>query len=668
MGGDVGLSGIRKGGNGGISGAAATPIFGEVTGGAANTLIMVSPSSPVTALIDGGIYIIRSDADVPGGLTSLDIDGVGARDVVKYNTTNPDTGDILADIDVTFIYDEPNDFFQSITFMASEVSTALDSATNTGVITGGEVTINADPTKYNVAAGTGVVYNWVSPGTPLKIPVTWGAFTATSPPDSTKGFTVNGIDSTGALVHGGGALNESGVSFTDQQERIIIPLQAIQTLDGVNVDTVSPSSRPAYEAIACIIDWIQSHSPLTTGNIYGDDTATTMAKAAGTTAGLFINRAIDPQAPSIKANPQVSTVSASGIFRDGVGGFTTELPSTTIVTDLFDDGSGVLATMANNKYAIRRCYFFGETDLTVMTYGQVEYASLADAKAAIFNEDPVINPLITFNGAFTTALVHMKSGDLTDPTEAEFVVISLESIGGGAQTIIPPDSVTNIELANMAANTVKVNNTGSLGDPVDMTMPSNTFLVRLSAGNIVPGTIAEVKVLLQYFQNGGESTGDGRTIGNIDSFPLDIITNNTDRISILADGKVGVNKSAPDEQLHIVGNVKIEGQAWENVQTTLTPGGTTQTITWNDGNYSVVDLESATGDVTLTLNNGNAGAFYFIEIRQDSTTPRDIIWPASVLWPDGTAPVISTGANAVDSISMAYNGTNYLATVAPNFS
>lgn len=116
------------------------------------------------------------------------------------------------------------------------------------------------------------------------------------------------------------------------------------------------------------------------------------------------------------------------------------------------------------------------------------------------------------------------------------------------------------------------------------------------------------------------------------------------------------------------GNLKITGQAYEEIQSTLTPGATTQTIDWDDGNYAVVDLASASGNVTLTLSNPNAGAFYFIEVRQDSTTPRDVVWPAAVKWPGGTPPVISVGANAVDTISMAYNGTDYLATFAQDFS
>ena len=60
--------------------------------------------------------------------------------------------------------------------------------------------------------------------------------------------------------------------------------------------------------------------------------------------------------------------------------------------------------------------------------------------------------------------------------------------------------------------------------------------------------------------------------------------------------------------------------------TTLTPTGTTQTINLALGSMFILDLSSATGDVTLTIQNLLAGTTYIIFARQ-GTTRRNVIFP-----------------------------------------
>ena len=91
---------------------------------------------------------------------------------------------------------------------------------------------------------------------------------------------------------------------------------------------------------------------------------------------------------------------------------------------------------------------------------------------------------------------------------------------------------------------------------------------------------------------------------------------------------------------------------------TLTPAGTTETIDFDNGNIQQLDLGSATGDVTVTLSSPQAGAWYTIWITQASAA-RSITWPGTVKWPQGQAPLLSSGDDEIDMVRLYYTGTEY---------
>ncbi len=104
-----------------------------------------------------------------------------------------------------------------------------------------------------------------------------------------------------------------------------------------------------------------------------------------------------------------------------------------------------------------------------------------------------------------------------------------------------------------------------------------------------------------------------------------------------------------------------QGQFWHTVPATNTTAGTTMTVNWASGNRQVIDLQGATGTVTLTLSNPiAAGAHYMLKVIQGSVA-RNITWPSTVKWPGGTPPTISVANDAMDLIELLWDGTNYLA-------
>jgi len=119
MSGDIGLSGVRKGGGGGAAVASGTQVSGLAVG--PDTYIVSAPagSVPVTAYVDGGEYIINPDTDNTGAST-LNISSVSATDMVRFDTTPVVAGDIPADKPLIWIYDLVEDYFIAPSPLRSE--------------------------------------------------------------------------------------------------------------------------------------------------------------------------------------------------------------------------------------------------------------------------------------------------------------------------------------------------------------------------------------------------------------------------------------------------------------------------------------------------------------------------------------------------------------------
>lgn len=119
-------------------------------------------------------------------------------------------------------------------------------------------------------------------------------------------------------------------------------------------------------------------------------------------------------------------------------------------------------------------------------------------------------------------------------------------------------------------------------------------------------------------------------------------------------------------------SVKAYVDTWTSpaTPTTYTPSGTTQTITFTQNDQlAILDLGSATGDVTLTLSGMSAGGAYTIHIIQGATA-RNLIFPSGTIasssqsaWDSGTRTLTMTATDdAVDVVGLSYDGTRTVMT------
>lgn len=106
--------------------------------------------------------------------------------------------------------------------------------------------------------------------------------------------------------------------------------------------------------------------------------------------------------------------------------------------------------------------------------------------------------------------------------------------------------------------------------------------------------------------------------------------------------------------------VRADGGGREDL-TTVAAAGSSETLNLADGNVFDVTMDT---DVTFTFSGSAASvacAFTLI-LRQDGSGGHTPTWPASVDWPGGTGPTVTSTASAVDVFTFITvdNGTTWL--------
>jgi hypothetical protein len=98
----------------------------------------------------------------------------------------------------------------------------------------------------------------------------------------------------------------------------------------------------------------------------------------------------------------------------------------------------------------------------------------------------------------------------------------------------------------------------------------------------------------------------------------------------------------------------------------------------DDGNSSTADTidfgagnnhkSTMTGACTYTFTAPAGPASLVLKLVQDATGSRVATWPATVKWSGGTAPTLTTTANAIDIVTFYFDGTNYYGAWIGDFS
>ncbi len=376
----------------------------------------------------------------------------------------------------------------------SKVVSVMNQNANTGLLLGGVISVNADPTKWNLAFGEGYVADPLN-GTVAK--VAWGTQSAlTTPYLTTSTATYVLIANAGSGI---GSVVMQNTPPTQQQYRTHVYLGKLaHTTKTTILFAVTEPSR-MFDAVGQIMDL---NSALKSMNVEGNTLSANGANlnlniSSGKIYRAGANYASDRNNPSLTTLSSGTAITFRNKFRDGSGGWNA-VNTSTVDADHYDDGTGILATVPNNKYTVRVAWRFGGTGTVHLDYGQAVYNTLAEAKSSIPTATVVKDP-DNVKDAVIIGWIIVKKGTtaLNNTAENEFLrggMFGESALSAGGTTTMQGaynNSVSPQIITSTTAGAVAIKR-GSAADTDNVLVVQNgagsdTFSVN-GNGNITAGT------------------------------------------------------------------------------------------------------------------------------------------------------------------------------------
>jgi hypothetical protein len=314
--------------------------------------------------------------------------------------------------------DRVNTWLAGVTAGNPEVSLGLAS---TGIRSGGLLTINADPTKFNVSAGSGWVVSHPAGLPSVYTEVVWPAFTAQVIANLATSFATDiAIDASGVLLQQD--------SYTDVELRSVILLGGLDHSNLTSIINTFPIQKPVIAVSSNVADLAKAVGDINLeGNVFGANGVNLFInKSAGEVYSYGRNNAVAPSDPSKVTTPQQTAVSFGYVFNNGGGFGTFVAPGTSINPNNYDNGTGTLAVVGNNNFTIQRVLFFANANKTFIQYGTQQYNTKNDALDAVVRA--AFLPLPGIRTAMVRGYIILKKST-TDLSSADNVFLASDKFG-----------------------------------------------------------------------------------------------------------------------------------------------------------------------------------------------------------------------------------------------
>ena len=541
----------------------------------------------------------------------------------------------------------------------------------TGLHNGGTLSINADTSKFDIAAGEGdIVDNYTNPDVPVHQRIIWTAQTAVTVPslatsevsfvglalDNTLGdfssavtVTVNGISTTAYFIF-------SSTEFSAVEIRDVILLGRLVHRNLTTITAADERVIPQWDAALTTQDGFRLIGAVNAGNVFSGVSATLgVKKTAGKTflpGSNYDDTTVGRKSPNITIDAATNPTTLYRRYRNGIGGWT-ESTATTTLSSNYDANTGTPIAIPGGQWTIHRLGFFNDTQKHILQLGQNLYANSASAKAALQTEVYTLDPNLEFINLRAYVIIR---GGATDATNtADVIFVPLPNIGGG----IAAGAITSTAtLQNAYDNSVQPEITtdstlgavtiqGGTGTDTDNNLEINNNAGTLTASIKANGAGA----LTSLTTTGNIAIGTGGTL-NMGSLI-------GDRINVYSTSyKIGI---AAATMYYDVANTakhefRVNGLPYATVSATtlaMTGAITASTTITATGNVTGANLSGTnTGDQTITLTGGVTG----------SGTGS---FAATVVTNANLTGVITSVGNATSIASQTGTGTKFVVDTSP---
>jgi len=298
----------------------------------------------------------------------------------------------------------------------------INNINSTGLLMGGIISKNIDPTKFNISAGAAIIVdNFTDAINPIRTLLTWEDVEFI---DIVDPF-INESDTTYVNLNVEKQIIFAVDPLTDLQRRSLVAIGWIDhtgETTGVNLVYTEPFYNNSIQSQ--LNDFIENWGQFNIiGNDYAPLTGLTIERSAGKVFDGNANYQNFKRDPHVVPSELESPVTFYYYYQDPSKDskwFNDSSATTFIDPNHWDDGSGTLALVPDETpFTIQLISFYSPTVINDVQYGQVCYATIGDAFAALRNP-VVINPYNSYDVFRAWLIIKKGCTDLNNSNEAVF--------------------------------------------------------------------------------------------------------------------------------------------------------------------------------------------------------------------------------------------------------